>query len=53
MNTIYYNESHILDEPKLSKQMKAISEALRNPFQVIPDSINEELVNEFKTADVG
>ncbi|WP_192800908.1 hypothetical protein [Brucella tritici] len=52
MNTINYNESHIFDEPELSKQMVAISEALRNPYQVIPDSIIEELVNELKTADV-
>jgi len=53
MNTIYYNESHILDEPELSKQTLAISEVLLNPCQVIPDSIIEELVNEIKTADVG
>jgi len=40
-------------EAQVAKQMVAISEALRNPYQVIPDSIIEELVNELKTADVG
>ncbi|WP_180350185.1 hypothetical protein [Ochrobactrum sp. CGA5] len=40
-------------EFQVAKQMEAISEALRNPYQVIPDSIVEEMVNELKTADVG
>lgn len=40
-------------EAQIARQMVTISEALRNPYQVIPDSIIEELVNELKTSDVG
>lgn len=44
--------SNTQNEAKIAKQTVAISEALRNPNQVVPDSIIEELVSELKTAEV-